>query len=129
MAYTVPTAADLKARFPTFAAVADSIVTTALAEAAVLVDDSWSSQEDFTLARLLYAAHTLTLDGHGSGAEAAMAAEGTLGFQTIKSGELTLIRGSKAAPEAFSTTQDSQYGKRFEEVRRRNVGGPLVVTS
>jgi hypothetical protein len=43
------TPADLKSRFPDFAAVADPVVQTALDEAALLVDADWTSAPDARL--------------------------------------------------------------------------------
>lgn len=127
MAFTAPTAADLKARFPTFAAVADATIDVALAEAALMVDDAWLSQEDFTLGRLLYAAHILTLDGFGTGAEAQSAAAGTSEYTTIRSGRLQLTKaGAGNAPAAQSVLTKTTFGQRFREVLDRNRSGPLV---
>jgi len=125
MAFTVPTAADLKTRFPAFEACDDQTVDFALAEAAALVDDSWSSQADFTLGRLLYAAHILTLEGYGSGSEAKTAGGGLSAFKTIKSGALTLTRGDDAAAVA-GKVETTTFGQRFTQLQGLNRGGPLL---
>lgn len=119
-----PTPAELKARFPSFAAVADAMVQAALDEAALQVGGDWASEADLRLGRLLLAAHTLTLDGQGSGAEAATAATG--GFRRIRSGALELERPdtTEAAPGALDSTG---YGRRFLELMRRNVPAVTVV--
>lgn len=123
MAYTAPTAADLKTRFPRFADVADAIVDAALAEAARFVDESWT-EGDFKLARMLYAAHTMTLDGLGTGYEAEAAASGSTGFTRIKSGSLELSRPDAAAMAVgFDQTT---YGQRFKALLRANKGGAIV---
>lgn len=128
MAYTAPDRDDLKARFPKFAAVADDPIDAALADAALVVDDTWLSQEDFTSGRLLYAAHILTLDGFGTGTSAAIASAGLEEFKTIKSGDLTLTRSDESGAAAVSgdILDKTTYGKRFKEVRDRNVGGPIA---
>ncbi|MGO4127788.1 DUF4054 domain-containing protein [Inquilinus sp. YAF38] len=117
-----PTPAELKARFPGFAAVADAVVQTALDEAALQVGGDWASQADLRLGRLLLAAHVLTLDGQGSGAEAATAAAG--GFRRMRSGALELERIAEAGPGALDSTG---YGRRFLELMRRNVPAVTVV--
>ena len=116
MAYTAPDAADLKERFPAFAAVADDTITQALAEAEIMVDDSWLSQTDFTLGRLLYAAHTMTLDGLGTNGEAQ-----AVGFDVIKSGALMLERRRQIKEGDQSSLAETSYGRRFRDVLRRNV--------
>lgn len=127
MAFTAPTAADLRVRFPAFAAVGDAEIDEALADAASMVDDTWSSQADFTAGRMLYAAHILTLDGHGTGAEKEMAKEGALQFDRIKSGALELSRrGPPAGTSAAEALALTTYGRRFAEILRRNAGGPIV---
>lgn len=119
--YTVPTAAQFIARLPRFADVAPDIITDAIAEAASWVDDSWS-EDDFALARMLCAAHSLTLDGHGAGAENEINAAGAAGFKSFRSGALSLDRGDKPASQWDQTS----YGQRFAQLLRKNKGGPLV---
>ena len=114
MAYTAPTAADLKARFPAFAAVDDAVVDAALAEAGQRVDEGWL-EADFATARLLYAAHVLTMDGQGASTETGMA-----GVKRIKVGPLELERD----PGGLTATS---YGARFAELERLNFAGPLAL--
>lgn len=116
------TPADLRARFPGFAAVDDATVRTALDEAALQVGADWTSAPDARLGRLLLAAHILTLDGQGSGAEAAAAAAG--GFSRMRSGALELERTAEAGPGALDSTG---YGRRFLELMQRNVPAVTVV--
>ena len=131
MAWTPPSAADFKARFPAFDAVVSAVADEAIAEAGLYVDHTWISEADYRLGLMLMAAHTLTLDGHGTGAEAEMARAGTLGFTTMKSADLTLTRqGSRSdkqgdgAGDPFALTT---YGVRFVQLRQRNVPGVLSV--
>lgn len=113
MSYVVPTAADLVARFPSFAAVPASTISNAIAEAQTRVDQSWLPG-DFTIAIMLLAAHTMTLDGLGAGAEAATAAAGALGFQSMRSGGLGLDRKPSAgAGQNGSLLAETTYGRRF----------------
>lgn len=121
MAYTVPTAEDLQDRFPAFAAVSDEAIEAALAEAARMVDDSWLSQADFTLGRLLYAAHSLTLQGLGSSSEAQFA-----GFSSLTIGSLSLTRASYAGELPTGTLMTTSFGRQFSELVRQNKPGPIV---
>lgn len=118
-----PTPADLIARFPAFAGVATQTLQTALTEAATRVDTSWTPG-DYPLGFMLYAAHVLTLDGLGSGAEAALGAAGALGLQTLHSGGLQLERGRSNPddPVLAATT----YGRRFLALLRVNQPAILV---
>jgi hypothetical protein len=125
MAFTPPTAADLKARFPIFEAEDVDTINFALSEAELMVDDSWNSQADFTLGRMLYAGHILTLEGYGTGAEAKLGATGAFGFQTIQSGKLRLTRRSDGAA-TDPVLQSTMFGQRFRDLLKRNRCGPLV---
>lgn len=127
MPYEVPAPADLKARFPALAGVADSVIAVALAEAQGRVDRSWP-ESDYQPALLLYAAHVLTLDGHGAGTEAEMARAGASGFQRMKSGSLELDRGQASGSSGGgSDLAQTGYGRRFLEMVRRNFPPVLVV--
>jgi hypothetical protein len=118
MAYTAPTAADLKSRFPAFAAVADDTITAALNDAARMVDETWT-EADFAPARMLYAAHVMTLDGVGKTTEAQLQ-----GFSKLSIGPLSLERATQdAQPGELKSTS---FGRSFIELRRRNRGGPRV---
>ena len=130
MAYVEPAPADLVARFPTFCDVNTDVVQFALDEAGSFVDDSWISEADFQLGKMLYAAHVLTCDGHGKGLEAKLASAGD--FKTYKSGSLTLERASQAAPSGQSDGNaawlaKTSYGQRFIALRRRSVPAVMVV--
>lgn len=119
------TPAGLKAAFPAFAAVANSVITMWLTRAARIVDSSWAD-DDRAYAQALLAAHYMVEQGLGTGAEAEMAANGASGFKTMRSGSLTLERfdsGSGAAG-GFSGTS---YGRQFLPLLRANRGGPRVM--
>lgn len=62
MAYTQPTTADFKARYPQFASVSDALVQLVLDESAPLVGESWL-ERDRRPALMLLVAHKLTLEG------------------------------------------------------------------
>lgn len=126
MSFTEATAADLKTRFPRFAGVADATIEVHLEESRRMVDQSWCDG-DQVLGQLFYAAHSMTLDGLGTGTEAELAAEGLGDVQTLKSGSLSFTRKGGAddagqAGEIASTT----YGRRFLELLQKNRGGPRI---
>ena len=62
MAYVPPTAADLKARFPEFTDVSDTLVNLILAEASAQVGETWI-ERDRKPATLYLAAHMLAMEG------------------------------------------------------------------
>lgn len=127
MAYDAPTAADLKLRHPAFAGVADAVVNDALDQAAGRVGTNWP-ETDFATARILYAAHVMTLDGHGAGTEATQNAKGLGGFQTVRSGSLMLQQFDRSeADERMGEYGSTSYGRRFWHLMARCFAGPVVI--
>lgn len=122
-----PTATDLTARFPAFAAVDPAVLTVALAEAATRVDTTWTPG-DYPLGVMLYAAHVLTLDGRGTGAEAALGAAGAGDLTTLRSGSLHLERAAPTAGKGQAETvlNRTSYGRRFVALLRVNAPAVLV---
>lgn len=124
MSEATPT--ELKELFPAFAAVAEGTVQVWLDRAARIVTSAWI-EADRKHGEMLLAAHYMTLNGLGTGAEAEMAAAGASGFKSMRSGSLSLDRGdgsgSAAAMGEFGTTA---YGRQFWPLLRANVGGPRV---
>lgn len=120
MAYVVPTAAGLKARYPAFAAVADATVTAYISDAPV--DESWS-ETDFARAIMLWAAHTMALTGLGTDESPGMAISGV---SRLKSGSLDVSFNDASGRDPYSRTV---YGIQYAELLRRNKGGPFVVVS
>lgn len=119
------TPAGLKAAFPAFAAVANSVITMWLTRAARVVDSSWAD-DDRAYAQALLAAHLMTEQGLGTGAEAEMAANGASGFKVMKSASLTLERFDTAAGASGSSFSGTSYGRQFLPLLRANKGGPRV---
>ena len=121
-----PTASDLTARFPAFAGVPTDTLNAVLAEAATRVDDTWTAG-DYPLGVMLYAAHVLTLDGFGTGAEAALAAAGALNFESLQAGSLRV--GQQPLPRNQTASrfilQQTTYGRRF--LALLNVNQPAVL--
>lgn len=129
MAYTVPTIADFRARFPRYTeqVASDALVQMALDRGARNVDTTWT-EGDYAEGIMLYAAGWLTKEGVGTGAEAEMAANGASGYKVMRSGALTLERfdnggGSSSGGDPVLATAD---GQAFSALRKQNVGGPRV---
>ncbi|MFE1602099.1 DUF4054 domain-containing protein [Methylobacterium sp. ID0610] len=121
-----PAPADFRARFPAFAAVPDAAVAGALAEALARVDATWAPGER-DLARMLYAAHVLTLDGFG-GPEGDWLRAGSP--QVLRSGSLHVERragGAVPGTDCPGTLGQTSYGRRFHEALLRNSPGIGVV--
>lgn len=137
MAWTVPTAANFKARYPKFSAVGDATIDIILAEGARYVDDSWPTQAHFTNGRFLYTAWALMQDGHGSNGDAAAAGLGSYGegVKRLKSGdtEIEWATGSGGSAGggsvAGSELQSNSYGKSLYSLMRQLFGGPRVIQS
>lgn len=125
MALAPPVAADLVARFPTFAAVPAPALAAALADATVRVDATWTAA-DYTMGVLLYAAHVLTLDGQGTSAEAALAAAGALGISLFQAGTFRLNRSAVTGVDAGNLLTETTFGRRFLALLRANQPAILV---
>lgn len=127
MAYTVPTAAQLKMRFPAFAAVDDPTVEYWLTDAQAIVKTSWI-EADYAPAMMSLAAHNMALQGLGTSG-GAVAGLGAMGVTDFKSAAMSVsfdaetIRAKSAG--GYSSTV---YGNAFAVYLRRNRGGPFTVS-
>jgi hypothetical protein len=121
--YADPTGANLLAVFPEFSNVSPALLDYYLRRAARSVDASWPV-EDFGDARMLLAAHLMTMTGLGSTAEAKAVANGSGQFKVMAIGSLRL--------ERFDASKDTmglmgtRYGLQFAQLRRANRSGPRV---
>lgn len=118
MAYTEPTAADLKARFPAFAAVADATIDYWLADAARVVDDSWP-EATFGPAKMAYAAHMMAELGFLSAGGAIPA-----GVTSFKSGTFSATVSDKLA--SATGLDATVYGRQFKAMQRAAFSGPRL---
>ena len=129
MAYDPPTVEQFRTRYPVFANVPDATIQAALDEAAGWVDQTWT-EADFPVARMLYAAHVLTLEGQGNNSESKFAGLAAIGLTSVKSGELTV---SLSKPSVSQDTknrltgffQGTTFGQRFLGLMK--VNHPAVV--
>lgn len=126
MAYDTPTAADLIARYPAFAAVAEATIDVHIADASTqAVDTSWD-ETDYAPAIAAKAAHEMALLGLGAQGEAAGYA--AAGVTSIKSGNFQASFSADKVKKASGGTLDATpYGKAYKRLLRKNKGGPRVV--
>lgn len=122
MAYPVPTPAEFKVSYPSFAATPDQVVADALAYAQTRVGAGWDDA-DGTLGVCYFAAHQLTLDGHGTMAKTA--AHRAAGIQSMKSGTMSAEFTREAQDASYFRL--TSWGARYLDVAGRYEGGPLVV--
>jgi hypothetical protein len=127
MAYTLPTPAYIKTKFPTFAAVEDATVQLYIDEAARTVDTTWL-ESDYTDAISYLAAHLMVQAGIGAGADAEANANGLGGFSMIKSAQLTLQRAATSRNDSGvpSPWGSTWYGQQFYWLMRRSKPGISV---
>jgi hypothetical protein len=125
--YIVPNPTTLKAFFPAFAAVPNSVVMFWIVRANRMVDESWF-EDDYAFAIMLLACHYMVGAGLGTGAEAQVHAEGMAGFSSIRSGQLTLQRGitSNSSGDVPAPWNVTVYGSQFYWLLKRNKPGGAV---
>lgn len=118
MPYTTPTASELKARYPEFASVSDTLVNFAISDAGRFVDTGWF-EADYQRAIMALAAHILVQDG-------------ALGGSTVVSGNITSeklgdasVSYGAAVGAGNSEYGTTSYGRYFLKIQRVNV--PAVV--
>lgn len=135
MPYIDPTAAEFKAKFPTFAAVADATINLAIGEANASVDTTWV-EADYQPAIMYLAAHIMTIDGvviagAGLGEGAGIINAGLVSSMKVGDVQVALGGGSGgasgAALQAKSGLRATPYGQRYLELLRRNQPAILLV--
>lgn len=119
MPYTIPTAAELKARYPAFASVADAYVDAIILEASGRVDSTWR-EADYQPAIMALAGHTMTVEGVGDDVSAQLK-----GFKRLKVGPLELERDLSLG-KITSDLQTTVYGQRYLTLLRLNKPGVAV---
>lgn len=124
MAYTVPTAADLKARYPNFTSVDNTVIEYWITDAQRLVTEAWM-ETDYAVGIIEYAAHRMSLIGLGAAAQAANGLPA--GVTRFKSGSFEAnFSEQQANASASGDYTATPYGMEFKRLLRRNVGGPIV---
>lgn len=130
MAYTVPTSATLKARYPEFKDVPEALIDLFLAEAVSDVGDTWL-EKDRARAQLLLTAHKLTIEGEPERSLTGVGSAGTGQIKRDKVGDAeTEFSGSGAGVVASAQTlglSDTAYGMEFMRIQRKNFPAVGVV--
>lgn len=109
MAYTAPTVADFKTRFPKFAAASEPTLEAILAEVLTQIDDSWI-EADYVPAILYLMAHLYVQETTGSTDRPSIITSESLG-------SLSVSYGVGASKSDYATTE---YGRRFARLQRKN---------
>lgn len=130
MAYVAPTAAEIKTRFPEFAAVDTSLIDQIIAEANRFVDSSWI-EADYKIAIQFLTAHMLVTGGalNPDGAAAQAVVSGpikseSLGDASVSYSDSSVSSGLSAEESELMSTN---YGRRFAAIRRANHLPVLVI--
>lgn len=127
MSYTAPSAGDVRTRFePKFDDVSDGRINALIAEALRVVDETWT-EGDYATAIMYWVAHSLVTEGAlDEGASASTT--GLVQSETLGDASVTYWnRSAGAISESDTQFMTTVYGARFLELRRANVGGPIVV--
>jgi hypothetical protein len=130
MPYDVPTASQLKEKFPRFGAVEDARVTTSIVEAAGEVPTTWR-ESDYQPGILYLAAHLLMVDDVtistvGGGTTTLSAADRLAQAKSITIGPLKASfeterdEGKTSKSGSSSGYGSTVYGQRFLELKARN---------
>jgi hypothetical protein len=123
MAYSPPSLAELKTRYPAFAATADATIQYWLTDAERFVDTSWA-EGDYAPAIMALAAHNMALAGLGSTNGAGAIPAGVTRFKSA-SIDVTISEAAAGA-QAKGGYAATVYGREFQQLQRRNFGGPRL---
>lgn len=126
MAYEIPTAAELIARYPAFAAVPGATIDIHLADAAANgADTSWV-EADYAPAVIALAAHNMALLNIGDHGEAAGFARA--GLTRIRTGNFdAAFSEGKVAAASGGGFDATPYGQIYKRLLRKNKAGPRVL--
>jgi len=114
MPYTIPTAAELKDRYPAFDAVSDTLIDAVIVDAARNVDESWI-EADYQPAIMALAAHMLVDEG-ATGRNVEVAGAITSSKLGDAQDSYSGLTSSQSAGEFSSTS----YGRKFMQLRALN---------
>lgn len=129
MSFDLPTAADVKTRFPELVNVGDALVTEVILEASRWVDDTWA-EDDYQVAIKFLTAHMLVTGGALSASGGPTPARGALRSQSLgDASEVyeSITGGAAALAVITNELLSTSYGKRFVALRNVNQRGPVVV--
>lgn len=127
MTVQVPTASELKTRYPEFTGVADATVTAIIAEASPMVDEGWETT-DQKPAIMAFTAHLLSMEGYparsanvqaplkpGVGREVLARKVGDVSTQYAQTAS-----GSGSPSGLMSQLPLTPYGRRFSQLLKLN---------
>lgn len=123
MTIAVPTATSMKLKFPEFADLDDAVLEFAIEEArdSVADEDAWTIQANKAL--LYLSAHYVS-----AGRAAAAGDTGEIASESI--GRLSITYKNSASANSGAVADDlttSSYGRRYDEIRKLNFGGPVII--
>lgn len=129
MAYTPPTLAEFRTRFPEFGQVADAAISAVLAEAASEVGEAWieADRKPATLyltAHLLAVGGVLNRDASGNRVAGPVTSKSVGGVSVSYANSSSSSSGSAGSISPLSATI---YGQRFLQLRRRSFPAVLAV--
>lgn len=125
MSYSVPLASEFKTRHPRFASLENCQIDAVIEEATRQVDETWT-EGDYANAIMYLTAHMLIMEGALGGDDAPPIDAGPLtGWSTGDASES--YAQSRAGGDSAGQYGATEYGQRFAALRRRNVGGPVIV--
>lgn len=114
-----PSLSTFLARFPEFGCVSHSLIISVLAEAPIYVDGSWGDTEE--PGAMLYAAHSLAIQGQGDGPASQKFKNASV--TSITSGSHKVVYSDNTgAMVGYGATP---YGQQFEILARR-MGASMV---
>lgn len=123
MPYVQPTAETFKARFPEYAPVSDALVNLVLAEAIDAVGSTWL-ERDRAKGQMYLAAHLLAMEGEPSRTTTGQGTGTTGAVKRRKVGDVETeyagAGGSSGASSGASGFLQTQYGRMYLELRRKN---------
>lgn len=127
MAYVQPDSAELKLRYPAFAAVPDETVEYWLTDARLIVTDTWI-EADRANAEMALASHNMALGGLGA-AGGAVGDLASMGVTSFRSASMSVSFDADAVRRSGDGGYGStRYGVAFLPYLRRNRGGPFLTS-
>lgn len=131
MAYVIPTAAALKARYAEFSGVSDERVTAYITDATRSVQETWL-ERDYAPAIMLLAAHLMLSEGAidvAAGETSTMTTAGAIKSYAVDGVSVSYAGVSGGAGSGLMDGEglsSTVYGMRFLALRRANFAGPMV---
>lgn len=119
----MPTATELKTRYPDFVDVADATVTAFIADATRFVDDTWFA-DDIDRAIMALAAHMMAMEGLGANAVSRAGAGVVTSYKLGDAAETYAPPGGGGSGSEYEATA---YGRTFLRIMAANVPAVAIV--